>query len=93
MDEVECDPEKRAKTLTERGLDMERAGAIFDAPHLTISDQRQDYGEDRFVTIGHLDGRMVVFAWTWRGRAIRVISMRKANDREQKRYGGRLERS
>ncbi len=90
MDGLEYDPEKRARTLVERGLDMERAGEVFDAPHLTVPDRRQDYGEDRFVTVGQLDGRMVVLVWTWRGPSIRVISMRKGNVREQERYGPRL---
>lgn len=91
MTEIESDPSKRAMTLAQRGLDMERAGEVFDLPHLTIPDQRKHYGEDRFVTVGHLDGRMVVLAWTWRGLNIRIISMRKANAREQARYGPRLE--
>ena len=42
------------------------------------------------VTVGHLEGRMVVVVWTPRGRARRVISMRKANDREQAHYRERL---
>ena len=93
MDRVEYDPAKRAKTLAERGLDMERAGEVFDAPHLTVPDQRYEYGEDRFVTLGHLDRRLVVLVWTWRGQNIRIMSMRKANAREQARYGPKLERS
>ncbi|MFA6964449.1 BrnT family toxin [Bosea sp. (in: a-proteobacteria)] len=49
-----------------------------------------DYGEERFVTIGILDGRMVVTVWTDRGDSRRIISMRKANEREQARYQSRL---
>jgi uncharacterized DUF497 family protein len=37
--------------------------------------------------VGFLDGRMVVVAWTPRGEARRIISMRKANEREQERFG------
>jgi uncharacterized DUF497 family protein len=44
MAEVEWDPAKRDKTLAERGLGMERAGEVFDALHLTVPDQRQEYG-------------------------------------------------
>ncbi|MBF9044921.1 BrnT family toxin [Rhodobacterales bacterium HKCCE4037] len=87
---MEYDPEKRAKTLELRGLDMARAGEVFEGPHLTFRDRRQDYGEERWVTFGHLDGRLVTFAWTPRGDALRVISLRKANGREEKRYGTRL---
>lgn len=90
--EIEFDQLKRTMTFAERGLDMARAGEIFDANHLTVQDERKDYGEDRFISIGFLDGRMVLIAWTLRGKAIRIISMRKANDREQEKYGERLGR-
>lgn len=90
MSEIRSDPAKRAKTIAERGLDMDRAGEVFDSPHLTIPDQRLNYGEDRFVTVGRLDGRMVVLAWTWRGEDIRIISVRKANVREQRKFADRL---
>jgi uncharacterized protein len=49
------------------------------------------YGEARFITIGRLDRRMVVLVWTPRGVSRRIISMRKANAREQALYGSRLE--
>ena len=56
----------------------------------TREDDRFDYGEDRWITVGLLDGRMVVMVWTQRGEARHVISMRKANEREQTRYRRRL---
>jgi uncharacterized DUF497 family protein len=56
----------------------------------TREDDRADYGETRFITAGLLDGRMVVMVWTLRGEVRRVISMRKANEREQARYRSRL---
>ncbi|UEM03100.1 BrnT family toxin [Skermanella rosea] len=88
---IEFDPDKRAVTLTERGLDMADAGEVFDSPTLTVADDRKDYGEPRFISIGRLGGRMVVIVWTPRGPARRVISMRKANEREQELYGPDLE--
>jgi uncharacterized DUF497 family protein len=45
-----------------------------------------DYGETRLITVGYLDSRMVVCVWTPRDDGIRVISMRKANEREQAKY-------
>jgi hypothetical protein len=45
-------------------------------------DRREDYSELRYVTVGKLDGRMVILVWTPRGEARRIISMRKANERE-----------
>lgn len=76
------DPAKRAKTLLERGLDFARANEVFEGVTVTKDDNRLDYGEPRCVTVGYLDGRVVVVAWTPRGRARRIISMRKANERE-----------
>ena len=83
---LEFDPAKRDKTLAERGLDFARAGEIFDGLHLTGQDTRQEYTEDRFITVGHLEGRLVVLVWTPRGDLRRIISMRKANDREKAFY-------
>ena len=57
---IEYDPVKRALTLEVRELDMARAGEVFDGATLTVQDDRRDYGEDRYLTIGFLDGAMVV---------------------------------
>lgn len=89
--DIEYDPAKRDLTLEKRGLDMDQAGEVFDGPHITAPDIRSDYGEERFVTVGLLGERMIVLAWTPRGAAFRIISMRKANEREEKRYRHRLD--
>lgn len=67
-----------------------QAGKIFAGQSLTTEDDRRDYGEVRYMTVGLLEQRMVVIIWTHREPAIRVISMRKANDREYAIYSGRL---
>jgi Uncharacterized protein conserved in bacteria len=87
---LEFDPLKRDKTLLERGLDFARAIEVFDGLHFTGQDKRQNYEEDRFITIGRLDGDMIVLVWTPRGEARRVLSMRKANDREKALYAKHL---
>ena len=87
---ITYDPDKRAVTLELRGLDMADAGEIFDGPHVTYMDDRKDYGETRHITIGHMAGRLVFVAWTQRGDTCRIISMRKANEREQAHYGPRF---
>ena len=57
----------------------------------TVEDDRRSYGEERFITIGFLDGTtMVVVIWTPRSGAYRIISMRKANERERRLYGPRF---
>ena len=86
---IEFDPEKRQATLDTRGLDMARAGEVFEGVHVDFPDPRFE-DEQRFATFGHLDGRMVFLAWTWRDGRRRVISMRKANDRERRKYEDRL---
>lgn len=87
---IEFDPAKRKITLDTRGLDMARADEVFAGATLTVEDDRKDYGEDRFITIGFLDGRMVVLVWTPRNDTPRIISMRRANEREQALYASRF---
>ena len=87
---ITFDTAKRAKTLAERGLDFADAGRVFAGKTLDAEDDRADYGETRMVTVGHLRGRMVVVVWVARGETRRIISMRKANEREQARYRQRL---
>ena len=87
---ITFDPTKREKTLAARGLDFKRAKEVFDGLHLTRSDDRRDYSEERFVSAGRLEGRIVIIVWTPRGRARRVISMRKANKREIKKLSSQL---
>ena len=70
---------------------MALAGEVFSGPTLTVPSDRR--GEDRFFTIGLLNGRMVVVVWTPRDGGRRIISMRKAHEPEQKLYGRRLGRS
>ena len=57
---VEFDAAKRDAAFETRGLDMARAGEVLAGATLTVEDDRQDYGEDRFITIGFLDERMVI---------------------------------
>jgi len=87
---IEFDKTKRAETIRTRGLDMARAADVFAGATLTVEDDRQAYGEARFITIGFLDNAMVVLVWTPRDDVCRVISIRKANERERRLYGPRF---
>lgn len=80
------DHAKRDWTLAERGLDFAAAAEVFAGRTYDLQDTRFDYGEVRMITVGHLAGRMVVIVWTQRGDVRHIISMRKANEREQARY-------
>ena len=88
---VTYDPEKRDRTLEERGLDFEDAALVFAGVTLEVEDTRQDYGEVRIICYGLLAGRMVVVGYTPRGADRHVFSMRKANAREQARIAPLLE--
>lgn len=89
--DISFDPAKRAATLENRGLDFADAGLVFAGRTVTVQDTRQDYGEDRYITAGHLAGRCVVLVWTPRGGARRVISMRHAHADEETRWFGNLD--
>ena len=88
---IEFDQAKRDKTLQERGLDFAHAVEVFDGIHFTGQDKRMEYEEDRFITIGWLDANMIVMVWTLSGEVRRIISMRKANEREKTLYASYLE--
>jgi uncharacterized DUF497 family protein len=87
---VSFDPAKREKTLEERGLDFADAGLVFEGPVFEKRDDRFDYPEPRYVTAGLLRERMVIVVWTPVSGGRRIISMRKANEREKARYGQQL---
>lgn len=84
--EISFDPAKRDWTLRERGLDFLDVPAVFEGPNYRFTDNRFDYGEVRYVSVGYLRSRMIVVVWTPRGSVRHIISMRKANDREQAYY-------
>ena len=87
--ELEWDETKRQDTLRERRLDFADADR-FDTDSLqTFEDRRFEYGEQRFNTYGFLDGVLCTYCWTPRGSKTRIISMRRANDRERKSYEAR----
>ncbi len=84
------DESKRADTLSTRGLGFSDVASVFAGPTLEFDDIRKDFGERRIVCVGFLRGRMVVTVYVQRGAGRRIVSMRKANDREQKIYQSRL---
>src|SRR3954471_20911586 len=88
---ITFDPAKREWTLRERSLDFHDASKVFAGPRFTFEDTRFDYPEPRYITVGLLDGRMLILVWTPKeeieGEECRhMISMRKANGKEQARY-------
>lgn len=83
---IDFDPVKNAKNIRERGLNFERV-AEFDFISATyITDDRHDYGQTRQIAIGYLDGRLHFLCFVLIPDGIRVVSFRKANSREAKKY-------
>jgi uncharacterized DUF497 family protein len=83
---ITYDAAKRDATLAQRGLDFADAAEVFAGLHATLIDDRRNYGEPRYISAGYLRGRLVVFVWTPRGNARRIISMRHAHDKEEYRW-------
>ena len=84
------DPAKRVRTLLERGLDFDDAVAVFAGMTFEALDDRRDYGEPRWQSFGLFDGRLITVVWTERDGGRHIISMRKCNDREQRKFGRQL---
>ena len=90
---LEFDEQKRAATLEHRGLDFRHAAEVFAGPVFTLIDQREDYGEIRYLSYGRLGSRPVAIVWTQRGEARRIISMRECHAKERRRFEHHLDRS
>ena len=84
----EWDEHKRQDTLAKRQLDFADVRDFDMSPAEHHRDFRRDYGEIRYVSTGFLHDRLCVLCWTLRKGRLRVISLRKANDREKKAYFG-----
>ena len=84
--EFEWDEVKGRANYAKHGLDFRDAAKVFQGITLTAEDIRQDYGETRFISLGLLDDLIVVPVYTERGEKTRLISMRKANQKERKAY-------
>jgi len=86
------DENKRDQTRQHRGLDFADAAQVFAGFKIDQVDDRIDYGEERLLATGLVDDLVVVVVWTPRPGSRRIISMRKANAKEQARYRDALDR-
>ena len=80
------DETKRSANLRKHGIDFRDAPKIFRGFTLTAEDDREAYGERRFLTLGLLEDQVVSVAHTERGDDIRIISIRKATKHEARFY-------
>jgi uncharacterized protein len=86
--EFDWNPAKCAKNIVERGIDFADVIVGFADPGRKVAkDARKDYGEARYNMLAKVDGRVFHITFTERGRMTWIISARKANKREQRRYG------
>ncbi len=83
---ISFDPAKNERNIRERGLSFELAAEFeFETARVEV-DLRREYSETRYVALGLLRARLHVLCFTETIEGIRVISFRKANNREVKRY-------
>jgi len=84
--DFEWDDKKAKSNLADHKVSFETAKKIFIGPRLEGLDTREDYDEDRNVSLGEVEGRCLVVVHTPRGKKTRIISARKATKSEQSRY-------
>jgi len=86
--EFEWDEDKAASNEIRHGIPFLYACRVFlDQGRIERRDDRHDYGEERRIVYGRIEGRLHVVVYTLRGETVRLISARRANQREQDRYG------
>lgn len=84
--QYEWDEGKRAINVRKHGIDFEDCPAVLEEPCAMTTEDRGDYGEQRFLTVGWLREHLVVVAHSRDGDGIRIISARKASKHEQRIY-------
>jgi uncharacterized protein len=83
--DFEWDESKRQRILRERSLDFADAYLFFDGRPI-IHQPTPREGEDRWKSTAIFDGKSFTVVWMWRDDAIRVISMRRSHEQEQRKY-------
>lgn len=84
--QFEWDEAKRVENLEKHGIDFTEAARFGWDVAVAAPDTRHDYREARIVAQGPIDGRLYVLVYTRRNALRRIISLRKANRREQAKY-------
>ena len=85
--EFEWDENKRQKNIANHGIDFEDAISVFFDSNAFDEKDTGIYGERRYRTIGmNREGRMLFVVYAWSGNAIRLISARRAEPHERRKY-------
>lgn len=91
--ELEFDPAKNARNIRERGISFECFADMDLETAIAVEDVRMEYGERRIRLLGSIYGRVHVAVITYRGDKVRVISIRRANAREERKYAAQSQAS
>lgn len=83
--EIEFDPSKDAINLKKHGVSLGDFTG-FDEEPVVLIDDRKDYGEVRYRAFGLIEGVGHALVFTIRGNSMRLISLRRAHDKEMRRY-------
>jgi uncharacterized DUF497 family protein len=83
---ITWDDNKRKKNLKAHGIDLAEVDGVFDAPMVTVEDEREQYGEQRLRSLGWFRDRVVFLVWTERDDSARVISCRYGDKHETRAY-------
>ena len=84
--DIEFDPAKDAQNIAKHGLSLADAAAFELASARVTIDDRFDYGETRYRAFGRVEGQGCCLVFTWEPGKIRVISFRRAREKEMRRY-------
>ncbi len=83
----EWDETKNQQNIRKHHIDFADVQAVFTGPMIIALDNRQEYGEDRWIGMGFLLDLVIVVVWVEQTEdVIRIISARKANRQERERY-------
>ena len=83
---IDYDPDKNQRNINERGLPFDMVARFEFETAVVWVDDRFDYGETRYCALGYIGDRIFHLTFTYREDTVRVISLRKANNREVRRY-------
>ena len=84
--EIDFDAEKDADNRRHRGLPLALGAVVLANLVVEFEDTRRDYGERRVIAVGTIAGRLHVCVYTMRGEICRIISLRKANTKEGRKW-------
>lgn len=82
----EWDPQKNHLNISKHGIDFADVVELFDGPYLEGLDDRVEYGEERMIVYGEMDGQVVAVVYTWRDQRRRIISARKVTTSETRLF-------